>query len=474
MKTSFQKKLLCGLLIAFVFAVFFVPFASAASYVVTKVNGSDIVPEIKLDNSTTFMLNTLTFEATVPIGATVSLDTKSSEFIFISEKQSYIATASGTADVACNFALEVLSVSTGYYDIPLIIDDGSGTTSSSSFRIHITEKYVAPPPPMPEPTPEPTPEPVSIPKVIVSGFRTEPSQVVAGEEFVLYLTYKNTSTTGNISNFKISLTSDGTFNAVSGSLTSFISNIVAGESQTTSISLMPKADTAPGSYNVNLALNYDASGTMDNTPVTDTEVIAIPVEQIPEAKLQQIEIVPEAPFVGQDLNLMCSVNNTGKSTLYNVTATVSADGEYIEPQELYLGNIESGSTGNVDIYATPLKEGMANVKLTLTYEDEKGKVFDLSDTREVYISTYMPPDIGPEIMPPEQEGGSIVPWVVAIVLLLIGGGATAIILVKRKNKKIKAARDREIARQIEQQMIYQNSGYINNNGIYNNGNNGGY
>ncbi len=503
-KLIFRKKLLCGLLIAFAFAVFFVPFASAN--IITKINDSTSVPTVYLGKS--FNLNSI--EVAIPLTddlvvASAKLKDDDVNTFPFNKKTSYFSNQEITEPTLPNtsykfytisFDTETLNVSAGatvnkVYKIPIEITFnklplGSGTeirTVSLSVKVEPPEPTPAPTPPIiyvtPEPTPEPTP--VSIPKVIVSGFRTEPAQVVAGEEFVLYLTYKNTSTTGNISNFKISLTSDGTFNAVSGSLTSFISNIVAGESQTTSIALMPKADTAPGSYNVNLALNYDAAGTFDNTPVTDTEVIAIPVEQIPEAKLQQIEIVPEAPFVGQDFNLMCSVNNTGKSTLYNVTATVSADGEYIDPQELYLGNIESGSTGNVDIYATPLKEGMANVKLTLTYEDEKGKVFDLSDTKEVYISTYMPPDIGPEIMPPEQEGGSIVPWVVAIILLLVGGGVTAIILVKRKNKKIKAARDREIARQIEQQMIYQNqgyntgdvnSGYINNNGIYNNGNNG--
>ncbi len=472
-----MRKVLSGFLIAFVFAVFFVPSAFASS-IVTQINGSANLPVVNQNSP----WNLESMEFAVPIGiaakvTSVEIDLSASSILSniggnpIKEDnitQTRLPTAEHNYytvyfDSASTTVKGTASLGDQDIIVTLKFDSITTTPETTKFKVKVEEPLpeptpIPPAPPIPEPTPEPTPEAFSIPKVIISGFSTDPAQVVAGEEFVLYLTYKNTSTTGSISNFKISLTSDGTFNAVSGSLTNFITKLEAGASQTTAISLMPKADTAPGSYNVNLSLNYDADGSGNNTPVTDTEVIAIPVEQIPEAKLQPLEIVPEAPFVGQDFNVMCSVNNTGKSKLYNVTATVSCDG-FIEPQEVYLGNIESGATGTVDLYSNPLREGNAVIALDIVYEDEKGKEFSLSETSEVFISTYMPTDVMPDIMPPEETGGSAVGWIVAIIFLIIAGGVAAFIIIRRKKKKLAAARDREIARQIEQQMIYQNNGY---------------
>jgi hypothetical protein len=80
---------------------------------------------------------------------------------------------------------------------------------------------------------------------------------------------------------------------------------------------------------------------------------------------------------------MFDINNTGKVTLYNVTAIFEDDS--IQKSENYIGNIKPGESGNVDamIYgiAPTMDEGMITVKIT--YEDENG------ETKTVQLKSFV-------------------------------------------------------------------------------------
>ncbi|MEG1017027.1 MAG: hypothetical protein RSE36_04370, partial [Oscillospiraceae bacterium] len=81
----------------------------------------------------------------------------------------------------------------------------------------------------------------SVPKVIISNFGTSPAAVVAGEQFTLTVTFKNTSSSVSLTNLKAALTSEGgTFSPVSGSSTLFVESIAPGATQTKSILLIAK------------------------------------------------------------------------------------------------------------------------------------------------------------------------------------------------------------------------------------------
>ena len=61
-----------------------------------------------------------------------------------------------------------------------------------------------------------------------------------------------------------------------------------------------------------------------NAPYTAEESISIPVYQEAKAKVTDIEVMPMSIEVYSQANVMFSINNTGKSTLYNVQVAVDS------------------------------------------------------------------------------------------------------------------------------------------------------
>ena len=100
--------------------------------------------------------------------------------------------------------------------------------------------------------------------------------------------------------------------------------------------------------------------------------------------------MPNSIQVGGESNIMFDINNTGKVTLYNVTAIFEDDS--IQRSENYIGNIKPGESGNVDamIYgiAPTMDDGMITVKIT--YEDENGTVSSVDKELQLFVSEPMP------------------------------------------------------------------------------------
>ncbi|MEG1757257.1 MAG: hypothetical protein RRY69_07395 [Oscillospiraceae bacterium] len=293
----------------------------------------------------------------------------------------------------------------------------------------------------------------SVPKVIISNFGTSPAAVVAGEQFTLTVTFKNTSSSVSLTNLKAALTSEGgTFSPVSGSSTLFVESIAPGATQTKSILLIAKADVAPGSYTVTFGMNYDAVTAKD--PVTDTEVLSLPVKQVPKAQFAKIQVTNAELYVGQDFNLMSSVFNTGKAKLYNVTVTLKDANGKIKDGEQYLGNVDPGATGNIDLFLTPVAEGEASIKMIVTYENEKGEKFTHEDTYVGMVvdkKMTMDPGINDPNMPQvEEKGGGMgfVAWLL-IVLGAVGVAFAVLIIVKKNKVKKQEELDRQEALAID-------------------------
>ncbi|MDO4566287.1 MAG: CARDB domain-containing protein [Oscillospiraceae bacterium] len=462
-----MKKLISGIALLFSALCFLVPAADATAdatfFIVETVGHTADTPHLEAGqhwNAEPLVIKNVSGEVVTIKSVEMIASGDLASFPFDPERQNYYEDFSSSSPVdnghsfsygfngASNFRVRG-DAKSQFYDIPVEISfsydpDGPGSAAaiedvkSVSFRVLVIEKPA---------------EEVSthIPKVIVSGFSTNPSQVIAGEEFTLSITFKNTSSSGYVENLKASLSTDGTFNPVSGSSTLFIASLSPGASHTSSIKLFAKADAAPSSYNVSLALNYDAPNTKDNQPVTDTEQIAIPVEQVPKANFQALQIVPSEIYLGQDFNLMSAVNNTGKSKLYNVNVEVSDSQNLTVKQEQYLGNIDSGGTGTIDLYISPQDIGSSTLTMKVSYEDEKGQSYSHSETAEINIMARE--EIIQDFpMEPttEEQGGSL--WWLWVILGLIAAGVAALIIIKNRKKKAAAERDRAEAKKLERRL----------------------
>ncbi len=281
----------------------------------------------------------------------------------------------------------------------------------------------------------------AVPKVLITGFTTNPASVVAGEDFALNVTFKNTSSSNSIDNLKAVLGSDGTFNPVSGSSTMFVQHLDPGASSSLSITLHAKADASPGSYSVKFAMTFDAPGVKD--PIVDEESLSIPVVQVPKINVTSIQTMGNM-MVGSDLNVMSSVNNTGKSVLYNVMARVHDTGGLLGSEESYLGNIQPGESKNVDVYLGAMSAGDTAVVVSVTYEDENGVSYSAEVTADVSIQeqmSYDDPWMDEPVMPePEQTG--LAWWIYALIGLAAAGIAALVVVRVIKKKK---ARERDLA-----------------------------
>ena len=94
-------------------------------------------------------------------------------------------------------------------------------------------------------------------------------------------------------------------------------------------------------------MKYDTDEEINKT---DTASVSIPVKQEAKMDTGTAEIMPESIAVGEQSNIMFSVFNTGKTTLYNVKVTYESDA--IDSGISYLGNLDPGATGNVDSMVT--------------------------------------------------------------------------------------------------------------------------
>lgn len=289
-------------------------------------------------------------------------------------------------------------------------------------------------------------------RLIVDKFETEPEKILAGEDFTLKVTMKNASSQIPASNilftFDPETVSDSpVFTTVNGSNSVVVNNLAPGASEVLTMNFTSSPSAEQRSYTVTITEQYDSP---EFKNAKESVKIAIPLKQEARVNVGSIEIMPNAINVGDETNIMFTVNNTGKVTLYNVTAIFEADS--IQRSETYVGNIKPGESGSVDTMvlgtAATMDEGM--IGLTISYEDENGSVSTVEKEIQLFVSEQMPmddmfmeDDMGMDMVEPEMTKRDIVkkyaiPLGAAAVIVL-----GAIVFVIRRKKK-KAGMDDEI------------------------------
>lgn len=285
----------------------------------------------------------------------------------------------------------------------------------------------------------------STPRVIVTGFSTNPEQVHAGETFTLTLHMQNTSKATAVKNmvFDIQAASESTdttyvaaaFLPTAGSSTVFVDKIAAGASKDISMEMEARSDLAQKPYVVNVKMNYEDESV---NAYENTASVSIPVRQEARVDTSSIEVMPESIEVGSEANVMFSVYNIGKTKLYNTNVKFVADS--VSGGDTYLGNIEPGATSNVDAYlsgaAPTMDEGI--VKIVITFEDEAGEATTIEKEMNLFVTEpFIPDDMGMGDMmdPGMEEQGGFKLWYVLVPLAVIAVAAAVVIIVLKKKKK---------------------------------------
>lgn len=289
-------------------------------------------------------------------------------------------------------------------------------------------------------------------RIIVDSFETDPAEIYAGQDFTLKVRMKNASNSIAASNilftFESETVSDSpVFTTVNGSNSVVVNSLAPGASDTLTIKFSSSPTAEQRSYTITINEQYDSP---EFKNAKEAVKIAVGLKQEARLNTGTIEVMPDAISVGEESNVMFSINNTGKVMLYNVNAVFEADS--IQKNEAYVGNIEPGKSGNVDTMINGIAPTTddGKVKLSITYEDENGKVSTVEKEIQLMVNedqsmdesnvddTWSSDDIQPEPSTTDKLKHLAIPvGIVGVVL-------AAVILVVIRRKKKKAGMDDEI------------------------------
>lgn len=296
------------------------------------------------------------------------------------------------------------------------------------------------------------------PRIVVTGFETDPADVFAGDTFTLTIHVQNTSKDTEVTNvlFDMQAAQEGddktnTYSAflpTSGSSSVYMDRIGADTSADIVIEMTAKADLAQKPYVLDVNMKYDA-GTMFD--LTDKASVSIPIMQESRFDTSIPEVVPADITVGSQSNVMFSIYNTGKTTLYNVQVKFHADS--VDEASAFVGNLQSGATGNVDVMLTGIAATTddGTVTMEISYEDEAGNVSTTEKTITLYVSEEVYDDmmagddmmLGGEMMP-EEEGGpkaGLIIGIIAAVIVAAGAGLGVFLTIRKKKKAARLLTD---------------------------------
>lgn len=289
-------------------------------------------------------------------------------------------------------------------------------------------------------------------RIIVDSFETDPAEIYAGQDFTLKVRMKNASNSIAASNILFTFESEAVsdspvFTTVNGSNSVVVNSLAPGASDTLTIKFSSSPTAEQRSYTITINEQYDSP---EFKNAKEAVKIAVGLKQEARLNTGTIEVMPDAISVGEESNVMFSINNTGKVMLYNVNAVFEADS--IQKNEAYVGNIEPGKSGNVDTMINGIAPTMddGKVKLSITYEDENGKVSTVEKEIQLMVNedqsmdesnvddTWSSDDIQPEPSTTDKLKHLAIPvGIVGVVL-------AAVILVVIRRKKKKAGMDDEI------------------------------
>ena len=282
----------------------------------------------------------------------------------------------------------------------------------------------------------------SKPRIIVTGFETDPGEVYAGDTFTVTIHVKNTSRDQTVTNvlFDMQAVESGTeanttyavFLPTSGSSSVYTESIAPGSEYDINIEMTAKTDLSQKPYVLTVSMKYDAGKNID---LTDEAKVSIPVLQKARYDTGDIEVMPASLSVGNQSNVMFSIYNMGKTTFYNLQVKYEAD--FIEGGDTFLGTLKPGETANVDSMLTAAAPSAGEtVKAVISFEDESGNPvsFEREFALDVYEEVYMEPEM-PEDMMPAQPSGPNVGLIAGSAAAAVAVAAAVTVLIVRKKKE---------------------------------------
>lgn len=329
----------------------------------------------------------------------------------------------------------------GVYPVAVNISgyDDSGTPIDCSYTIYVTitdgkSNQVT------QPAPEvATAEPV----VYISNSVVQPDKVMAGEEFTLTVTLKNSLATKSVKNMLVKIdTGNLHINLLENTNVFQVDKIPAGGETELTFRLGSDASIPAGKYNLNFTFNYDSSKTL-NLSSSGSTVVEIHQPANMELVMPRFS---QSVTVGETIPLSLQVMNMGRDPMYNVRCTVSGFG-FAPANTGYIGTMDAGSsaTTEVELYIIALNASQGNENgsqygntvgtVTLIYEDETGQEYQQETQFETTVNRPVV-EVAQTASGEDAEEKAASQWWISVLILggVILAAGIGFILIKRKKK----------------------------------------
>lgn len=271
------------------------------------------------------------------------------------------------------------------------------------------------------------------PRLMVSDYEVAGGSVVGGKEFDLKLTLKNTAAKNTVKNIKVTIaTENGEFLPIDGAGTAYVESMDANAEETISFKLKAVKGLQEKSYKVTIRTEYESSNGMEYTV---DESIFLPVTMEQRMTVTDLFVEGGDIHIGDSVEVTAKINNLGEGSLYNVIATLKGDG--VDEMASFIGNVEPGKSGNVDIItlASEMTYETSQTYLYITYEDIDGIKQEMQEEVKLHVSTPIYDDL--ELIKGGEEkkvDWVLVKWIVGVIVVVAIVSAVIIRRAKKKKK----------------------------------------
>lgn len=281
-------------------------------------------------------------------------------------------------------------------------------------------------------------EEVAAPKLLITGYDTDPEKIMAGETFKMTIHIQNTSKTTPVCNGKFLIGNEaGNFLPTSGSSAVFIEKIPAGETGDLEIELKTAADLAQKNYILVVKGDFD-DGKGNN--FTSSDNLSVPVYQEIRLGISDVSMDPEILAIDGEASLMFTINNQSNAGINNVT--VSPKDDAVTGEDAYVGNIAASSSAYATLYLRGVKDNSetGSIKIVINYEDSAGNTGTIEQTVACSVSEdadYLDEDWEDEEYDEVEEESGFPLWAIILIVLVVAViVVVVVILVKRRKKRL--------------------------------------
>ena len=259
------------------------------------------------------------------------------------------------------------------------------------------------------------------PRVMLEDYNVKEGQVVSGRDFTLEISVKNYSAK-QVKNLKVTIsTENGDFIPVDNAGSMYIESIDGGETYPVSFKMKANEGLEEKSYKVNVVTDYENP---TGHEYRSEEEIFLPVSLEQRLSVTDLFIDGEECVVGDTVEISASINNMGEGELYNVMAHI--EGDNIASTDSYVGTIEKGKSGNMDLLtkADVVTEGehKKNV-ITITYENKAREEF----SQKIEIGVHVNVPVYENIEKVRDKGDTSYVWK-ALCKIILAAAVIAVIL----------------------------------------------